>query len=124
METGPRQENGSDQESRAPLRFHRSKALGLLLHRGRPRADPGFGPGFGIAAADQVYEFLRRRHIAAVAALLRHRTANPGPLGFHGSRWVNPGRGGVITRGQTFDDRLSELAANMDVAFAHDWNPF
>jgi hypothetical protein len=60
--------------------------LDLLLRGSRTRANPCIGPGIGVAATDQVHKFLRSRFGAAtaVAALLRHCTANPGPLCFLG----------------------------------------
>jgi hypothetical protein len=60
--------------------------LNLLLRGSGARANPCFGPGIGVAATDQMHEFLRSRFGAAatIAALLRHCTAHPGPLCFLG----------------------------------------
>ena len=95
----------------------------------RSRADPWLGSGIGIAAAHQLHEFLRSRLVAAVAALLRHRAANLRALGFQRILFVDPRLGRAVTSGQTVEDRLAGFAgrgfiANIDVAIAHDWNPW
>lgn len=57
---------------------------GLLLYRRGARADPCCRPRIGVAASHQMHEFLWRLVVsaAAIAALLRHGTANPRPLCF------------------------------------------
>jgi hypothetical protein len=71
-------------------------------------------------------EFLRRRFAAAVAALLRHRAANP--FCFRGIWSVDPQLGRAVSHSQTFGDRTARFAgrgfiANIDVAIAHDCYP-
>jgi hypothetical protein len=56
-------------------------------------------------------EFLRRRLIAEVATLLRHRGRNPWPFRPEGIWSVDPKLAGLAGRGFT---------ANIDVAIAHD----
>jgi hypothetical protein len=100
----------------------------LPLARSGARADPWLGPGFGVAAADQSHEFLRCRYVAAVAALLRHRTTNPYPFCFQGILVVDPRFERAVTPSQVLNDRLSGLAgrgfiANIGGATAHDCHP-
>ncbi len=111
-------------------RIHSVRGADLGLLRGSARADPRFGPGLGVAVAHQLHEFLRRRLVAAtaVAALLRHRGANPRPF-FLQRRWfAGPQLGGAAGPCRTLDDRLAGSAgrgflANIDVAIAHDKIP-
>jgi hypothetical protein len=102
----------------------------LPLRRIGAGADPRLGAGFGVAAAHQVHEFLRRRLIAAtaVAALLRHCDTNPWPFFLQGIWFVDPQLGTTVGLRQTPNNRLAGLAgrgfiANIDVAIAHDENP-
>src|SRR5450631_1118357 len=103
-------------------------ASDLPLRGGRARANPWFGPGLGIAVAHELHEFLRSRLVAAaaVAALLRHRAANP--FCFRGIWLVDPQLGRAFSHSQIFADRLAGFAgrvflANIDVAIAHDCYP-
>jgi hypothetical protein len=59
-------------------------------------------------------EFLRRRLVAEVATLLRHRGRNPRPFRLEGIWSVDPQLAGLAGRG---------FIANIDVAIAHDKNP-
>ena len=96
---------------------NRSTILGnLLLHRSRARANPGFGPGTGVAATHQAHEFLRSGFATAVAALQRHGTANPEPPGF------------PLIPGRSFNSPLTRFASwgcfiNIEVAIAHGGYP-
>jgi hypothetical protein len=56
-------------------------------------------------------EFLRRRLVTQVAALLHHRGRNPRPFRLEGIWPVDPKLTGLAGRG---------LIANIDVAIAHD----
>src|SRR5258705_12406038 len=83
--------------------------ISLSLPWGGTRAYPWFRPGFGVAAAHQLHEFLRCRYVAAVAALLRHGDTNPWPLGFQRSLLVNSHIGIAVAPGQSLNDWLSGL---------------
>lgn len=86
-----------------------------LYGRGSGRADPGIGPGRRVAITHQLHEFLRRRFMAAVAALLRHGAGNPVQYFFRGL-FVARARSGLTRRaGRGF--------ASIDVVTAHDQNP-
>jgi hypothetical protein len=77
-----------------------------------------------------VHEFLRGRFVAAtaVAVLQRHGATNLDRLFRPRICIVDPQRERAVTRCQTFNDPLSAFArvffANIDVAIAHDQNPF
>jgi hypothetical protein len=78
-----------------------------------------------------VHEFLRGRFVAAtaIAVLQRHGATNLDRL-FRPRIWiVDPQRERAVTPRQTFNDPLAAFAgrgflANIDVAIAHDKNPF
>ncbi len=75
----------------------------------------------GVATTHQVHEFLRCRFVGAtaVAALLRHRTANALPDYLRAGSFTALTAGAFIDR---FGDRLVEIArriATVDVANAH-----
>jgi hypothetical protein len=65
---------------------------------------------------------------AAVAALLRHRGTNPGPLGFGCNRLVDPPLGRTVALCHLLNYGLAGFAgrgfiANIDAAIAHDCYP-
>ena len=67
-----------------------------------------------------MHQLLRRRLVAAVAALLRHGDGNPRPRFIQEIGWL-----GAQARGQALDRRLAWFAgrvftANIDVAIGHD----
>src|SRR5882757_1272956 len=102
--------------------------ISLSLHWGGTRAHPSFRPGFGVAAAHQLHEFLWCRFVAAVAALLRHCDTNPWPLDFQGSLVVDSQIGRAVAPSQALNDWLSGFAgrsfvANIGGATAHDCHP-
>jgi hypothetical protein len=78
-----------------------------------------------------VHEFLRGRFVAAtaIAVLQRHGATNLDRLFLPGIWIVDPQRERAVTPRQTFNDPLAAFAgrgflANIDVAIAHDKNPF
>jgi hypothetical protein len=77
-----------------------------------------------------VHEFLRGRFVAAtaIAVLQRHCAANLDRLLLPAIWIVEPRRERAVTPCQTFNDPLAAFArgffANIDVAIAHDQNPF
>ena len=98
-----------------------------LSRRGYAGADPGIGPGRGVAVTHQLHEFLRRRFMTALAALLRHRATNPVPFLFCRNCLLAPRRGSDAACSRPLGT-LAGLArrgllANIDVVIAHDQDP-
>jgi hypothetical protein len=102
----------------------------LSPYRAPARPDPWFRSRFRIAVTHQMHEFLRGRFVAAtaIAVLQRHCATNLDRL-FRPRIWiVDPRRERAVTSRQIFNDPLAAFArgflANIDVAIAHDQNPF
>jgi len=74
-------------------------------------------------AAHQSHEFLRRRLVAVLVALLRHGATNPWPFRLSGSLAIERQSTGALTPGRAFDRWMDAFAArngvaDSDVAFA------